>query len=90
MYAIGYLLGYCRNDGSPVAMPDQRNALEITVMDETQDIGGMGLQSYLGGQQMRPLSETGQGRRDHGVTGRSKRRRDTAPAPAAKPCTGDE
>ena len=59
-------------------------------MQKAHDVGDMRIQSDVGTKQVRALAKTGQCRGDHRMTAGLKRRRDIAPAPAAKPRAGHQ
>jgi hypothetical protein len=69
---------------------DQRDIVQVLVVQKAHDVGDMGVQADIGTQQMRALAKAGQCRRDHGMAAGFEARRDIAPAPTAKPGAGHQ
>ena len=88
--AVGRPLGDGRDHRSAVAVADQRDVVQVLVVQKAHDVGDMGVQADVGTKQMRALAKAGQRRRDHRMAASLKVRRDIAPAPASKPGAGYE
>jgi hypothetical protein len=64
--------------------------VQVSVLEQSDNVGNVRVEVDIRAQQMSPLAEPSQRRRNHAVTGGAKIRSDVPPAPAAKPCTGNE
>ena len=86
--AVVRLLSDSRDHRPAIAVADQRDIVQVVVVQKADDVSDMRVQPDVGAKQMRSLAKTGQRRRYHRMTAGVKRRRDIAPAPATKPRAG--
>lgn len=90
LYAGRHLLRNSRDDGTAIAVTNKDHMVQVLVFEQTDEIRNVRVEVYLATQQVCSLTEPGQRRRDHRVTGGTQVGCDIPPAPAAEPCTRDK